>query len=198
MSEEVREQEEIQMDDEYRDEPPAEEPEPGVWQRKFVRIVVGRFVLGVVLVGAAIIAFVAYRGSRNKPIELEQYPGSQKVSSEKLSDTQDHAQYVSTDSLDKIMKFYADDQEMDCTRQQQVMVLDETLYSQNPECPTLDTLVAGGAPVPCVTVPVYVCLVDRSTLDKTQYAKVTLLPGSDTSGLPTGQVFIDIRREWGN
>jgi hypothetical protein len=155
-------------------------PEYGLWQSRVVRIVLGLVVIGVIVIIAAVIGLLMYRESRNKPLDVDVYPGVQQVSDERLYDGHDHQQYVSTDPVDEIEAFYADQDDMECKRQYQTYV----------ERPGEEPLKEGY---------LYTrCLIDHSTLGMTQYTTVVIQPVTDESGQATGQVVIDVQRFWGS
>jgi hypothetical protein len=141
-----------------------------VLQSKVVRLALGLLIVGVIIIVAGVIIYLAYRSSRNKPLEVDVYPGAQQVSSEVLEGF-DHQQYQSSDSIEKIEKFYTD-QDMDCEQQFQTI---------NGQAQHLDTR----------------CVIDHSFLDISQYTRVIIQPQVDEAGNATGTVIIDVRRYWG-
>lgn len=145
--------------------------ERSMLQSKVVRLGLGLLVLGVVVIVAGVIIYLAYRSSRNKPLEVDVYPGAEQVSSEVLEDF-DHQQYASADPVEKIEQFYTE-QDMECTKQYQ---------NVNGQSVHVDTR----------------CLIDHSFLDITQYTQVIIQPQVDEAGTSTGTVVIDVRRYWGD
>ena len=90
--------------------------ERGVFQSNLIRLVLVLLIVSVVLVIVGVVGYMQYRSSRNKPLEIDIYPGARLVSSEVLYDGYDHQQYVSPDPIDTIEEFYGK-QDMDCEPQ---------------------------------------------------------------------------------
>lgn len=149
-------------------------------QSTMVRLALAIAVIGVVLVVVGVIAFFSYRANRNKPLEVDVYPGATLVNDERLYDGFDHQQYVSTDSFDEIEAFYDRQDDMDCERQYRVV-------EERPEQEPLkeDVLYTR-------------CQIDHSGLGMTQYTSIVIQPVFDDGQNPTGQIMIDVQRHWGS
>jgi hypothetical protein len=154
--------------------------ERGLLQSTLVRIVLVLLVVGVLAVIVGVVAFISYRNSHNKPLDIDIYPGAKLVSDEDLSEQEDHQQYTSSDSMEDIEHFYDRIDDMECERQYRVVQ----------ERPDEDPLREGHLFTRC--------RIDHSWLDISQYAVVTIQPVYDADEQPTGDVIIDIRRYWGD
>ncbi|MBN2305351.1 MAG: hypothetical protein JXQ72_12775 [Anaerolineae bacterium] len=142
-----------------------------LWQRTMVRLVIGLVIIAVIAIVIGGIVYLSYRSSRGEPIKVKVYPGAQEISNEKISDGYDHQQYVSTDPVEQIEVFYGSQDDMNCTRQYD--------YSRDPAEYQFTS-----------------CIIDKSSLDMTQYTSVVIQPVHDESGNLTGQVVIDVKRYW--
>ena len=136
--------------------------------------------IGIVLIIAGVISFFAYRASKDNPIAIKQYPGSELVNEEKLSDGEDHIQYRSNDSAEVIESFYSDAYD-DLTCQRQYETVQNGANSETVREGYLFTR----------------CRIDRSWLDMSQYVVLTIQPERDEANVLTGVTVIDIRRTWG-
>lgn len=136
--------------------------------------------VGLVLIVGGLMAFFAYRAGKNEPIEIKQYPGAELINEEKLEEGEDHIQYHSNDTAEAIEAFYLDEyDDLDCERQYEVV--QEGLNDEAFREGYLFTR----------------CRIDRSWLDISQYAVLTIQPARDANDTPTGVTVIDIRRTWG-
>lgn len=142
-----------------------------LWRRNMLRFVVGLIILVVIVVVIGAIAYSSYRSSRGKPIKVGVYPGVQQITDEVIYAGYDHQQYLSGDPIEQIEAFYNNRNGLKCERQYD--------YRQEPALYLFTS-----------------CIVDRSSLNMTQYTKVVIQPAMDDAGNPTGQVVIDVQRHW--
>lgn len=148
------------------------------------RIVQMTLALSALLVVVALVAGGVYwymRSSRDKPLELDTYPGAQLVNDEVIRPGHDHQQYIATDPIEQIETFYDDQDGVTCQRQ----------YGEVREDPETGELIREQH---LFTV----CDIDRSWLDMTQYTTVTIQPTYDDADQPTDHIVIDVQRRWGN
>ena len=162
------------------EQPVSHSGERGFFQSTIVRLTLVVVAAVIVLVVAAVIAAYLYRSSRDKPLEVEIYPGAALVNSEKLYDGFDHQQYTSTDPFEQIERFYAAQKDMVCEPQYRVV-------EQMP-----------GQKEPRKEGHIFTrCQIDHSGWGMTQYTTIVIQPVYDQNQNPTGQVTIDIQRHWG-
>lgn len=140
-------------------------------QRRTVRIMLMLAIVVTVVVVVGVVAYLLFRSSRGEPIDVGVYPGSTLVAEEVIYDGYDHYQYLSTDPVIEIEAFFDDQDDMDCERQYD--------YNQDPAEHLFTT-----------------CLIDRSASDMTQFTKVIIQPVRDDENALTGQVLIDVQRQW--
>jgi len=152
----------------------SDKTERGLFESTMVRLALALLALAAVLIIVGVIYFLINRANRNKPLEVDSYPGATQVSSEVLSEGFDHQQYKSADPIEKIEQFFRG-QEMECTPQYRTVI----------EQPGQPPVKEGHLYTTCV--------LDRSGWGVTQYTKVQI----DDGGNPTGQIIIDVQRQWG-
>lgn len=157
-----------------------------------LRIVLGLLVLVVILLVVGVVYYNIVRVSKDQALPFDPYPGSQLRLEEKLSAGSDHFYYISTDDPLAIESFYR---------------------SRDFECQTLYGDVFENA---VRQEGVYIqstCLLDRShPLGFSQFTRLTIQPIRAPlqylddnpqnqiigGGTLTGEVIIDIQRQWGN
>lgn len=157
----------------------SEDSDRGGVNSKMLRIALAVFGVGVLLLVAGAIAFTLYRDSKDRPIDVERYPGAELVQ-EESGQEEDHLYYLSGDTPEAVEAFYQDEyDDLSCERQYQVVQGTQGSAAQREGY--LYTR----------------CWIDHSWLDMTQYAVITIFPERDDADNPTGKTVIDIRRVWG-
>jgi hypothetical protein len=161
-------------------EPPVEPLGGFAWGKLLIRGVLALFVIGIVGAVIGVIAFLSYRSSRDKPLEVKVYPGAVMVNDEVIYDGYDHQQYLTSDPIESVEAFYDGQDDMECERQ----------YQRVQQIEGEDPIREGYLFTSCI--------IDHSGLGMTQYTKVVLQPRYDDAGGATGEVIIDVQRYWGN
>ena len=125
-------------------------------------------VVGILIIVAVIIGYMAFRSSRSMPLSVPIYPDAQQVGDAVLGTGHDRLRYVSSSPAEEVGEYY--NREIGCTR------LDNS--EAGPDMPAFQ----------------YTCLADGSSLFVTQYTTVIVQPGV---GEYAGQTVIDMERVWG-
>jgi hypothetical protein len=165
---------------EYENHPPASEnsKRPRLLDSWFIRLTLAAIVLiGIVilLIGAA---YIQARSTRDEPLEIRAYPGMQQVSYQKITEGHDTQYWAAEAPIIEVENHY---------RRQ----MDECERYFNDLTQALD-----------VESPSYVnttCWLDHShdMFNILQYVKLIIQPEFNAEGQPTGRVYINIERVWG-
>lgn len=144
-----------------------------------------RRVLGAlaVLIGLGVViaaGYLALRASRNRPLDVPLYPDAREIGRERVYDGLQRVQYVVDAPLDAVDGFYHAHEGMVCQRQ----------YARVSERPGQEPLREGHVFTRCQ--------LDRSWLNLTQYAIVTIRPIAGDNGEPGEATLIDIEQVWGD
>lgn len=157
-----------------------------------LRIVIGLVALTIAAVVCGVIYYTVIRVSKDAPIEFETFPGAQLYLEEQLGEGSDHFYYISTADPLSIESFYRE-REFNCITQYGTVyenaVRNDSAYIQS------------------------TCLLDRShALGFRQFTRLIIQPARTPivyldnnpsnqivgGGELTGEVVIDIQRQWGN
>ncbi len=157
-------------------------------QLSVIRIGVFAGILGILLIGAAVVSYFADQSSKQSPLEIELYPSAQYWGNNNERDTSRDVFYRSPDSPEAVAAYY----------QQKL----EAFYgNRDQSCVRLPATGENlGSATDTSIVPYqFICLFDNSGFRTTQYTRVVISPGqpnADPFYDAAGMAVIKYEEQW--